>query len=140
MIHRRGEARGQARALRNEYNQSMSERVEKGKERVELRIVLRELQAGLRKLYGKSTPAILLYGSYARGQAHGDSDIDILLVYPRDIYPGEEIHRVSSILADLNLRYQVLISILPATENHYRDSNNPFWNHVRRESIPINAV
>jgi predicted nucleotidyltransferase len=64
-------------------------------------------------LYGKSVPEILLYGSYARGQAHGDSDIDILLIYPKAIYPGVEIQRVSSLLADLNLRYGVLISILP---------------------------
>ena len=118
----------------------MSDLIEKAKERTELRTVLREFQSGLRKLYGKNAPAILLYGSHARGQAYADSDIDILLIYPRDIFPGEEIHRISSILADLNLRYQVLISILPATESHYRDSNNPFWNNVRRESIPIEAV
>jgi predicted nucleotidyltransferase len=118
----------------------MGDRAEKGQERAELRAVLQEFQAGLRKLYGKSTPAILLYGSYARGQAHKDSDIDILLIYPKDIYPGVEIQRVSSILADLNLRYGVLISILPATEGEYRNSTEMFWRNVRRERIPIEAI
>jgi predicted nucleotidyltransferase len=118
----------------------MNEWVEKSKERADLRAVLREFQAGLRKLYGKSAPAIYLYGSYARGQAHSESDIDILLVYPRDIHPGDEIQRISSILAYLNLRYQVLISVLPTVEKHYQDSSYPFWINVRRESIPIEAL
>jgi predicted nucleotidyltransferase len=108
--------------------------------RIQLRTILYELQAGIRKLYGENAPAILLYGSYARGQAHLDSDVDVLLIYPRDIYPGEEIRRVSTILADLNLRYQVLISILPAMERDYRNSRNSFWDHVRRESISIEEV
>jgi uncharacterized protein len=108
--------------------------------RIHLPTILRELQAGLQRLYGENAPAILLYGSYARGQAHLESDIDVLLIYPRDIYPGEEIRRVSSILADLNLRYQVLISILPTVESDYRDSQDAFWNNVRRESIPIEAI
>ncbi len=118
----------------------MGDRAEKSKERAELRTVLGELQAGLQKLYGKSAPAIILYGSYARGQAHNDSDIDILLIYPKDIYPGEEIRRVSSVLADLNLRYGVLISVLPATEGEYRNSTEMFWRNVRRERIPIEAI
>ena len=118
----------------------MSDRDNQGQERAELRTVLRELQTGLRKLYGKSAPAILLYGSYARGQAHKDSDIDILLIYQKDIRPGEEIRRVGSILAELNLRYQVLISVLPTTRRQYYDSDNSFWSNVRREGIPIEAL
>jgi predicted nucleotidyltransferase len=118
----------------------MGRKVDQGTDLIQLRTILQELQAGLRNLYGKNAPTMLIYGSYARGQAHLDSDIDILLVYPRDIYPGEEIRRVGSILADLNLRYQVLISILPALESEYRDSQNAFWNNVRRESIPIEAI
>jgi predicted nucleotidyltransferase len=118
----------------------MSEGSDKEKEKAELRTVLQEFRAGLQKLYGKNAPAILLYGSYARGQAHDDSDIDILLIYTNDIYPGEEIQRISVVLADLNLRYGVLISVLPATEGEYRNSTEMFWRNVRRERIPIEAI
>ncbi len=105
-----------------------------------IRAALRELQTGLNRLYGKNSPAILVYGSYARGQAKPDSDVDILLIYSKDIHPPSEIQRVSEILADLNLRYQVLISVLPISERNYRDSQGAFWKNVRQEGIPIESL
>jgi predicted nucleotidyltransferase len=101
---------------------------------------LREFQAGLERLYGQDRPAVRVYGSYARGQPGPESDIDLLLLFPQEIRPGEEIRRVNSILADLNLRYGVLISILPASESRYLSSADPFWQNVRRESRPIEVL
>jgi uncharacterized protein len=100
-----------------------------------VRKALGELQHSLNHLYGKQAPLILIYGSYARGQVQPDSDIDVLLLYPYDVHPAEEIQRVSAILADMNLRYQVLISVLPAHINEYQNSQEIFWKNVRRESI-----
>jgi len=94
----------------------------------------------LKKLYGSNAPLLLVYGSYARQEAHPDSDIDVLLVYSSDIRPGEEIHRVSAILADLNLRYQVLVSVLPASEHKYLSSKSGFWENIRREGKTIDAL
>lgn len=105
-----------------------------------VRKALRELQDGLNRLYGKRAPVILIYGSYARGQAHADSDIDVLLVYPNEIHPAEEINRISTLLADLNLRYQVLISVLPANRETYQNSQEGFWQNVRREGIPSEVI
>lgn len=99
-----------------------------------------ELEAGLKKLYGSNAPLLLVYGSYARREAHPDSDIDVLLVYSNDIRPGEEIHRVSALLADLNLRYQVLVSVLPASENQYHSLESSFWENIRREGRTIDTL
>lgn len=96
---------------------------------------LRVLQSELKKLYGEKTPRILVYGSYARDEAEPESDIDVLLLYTEEIHPGVEIRRLSSILADLNLRYQVLISIVPASEKQYRYARGSFWKNVRREGF-----
>jgi predicted nucleotidyltransferase len=109
-------------------------------DRSTIQAALRELQAGLIRLYGKNTPAILVYGSYARGQAKPDSDLDVLLIYPKDIHPPTEIQRVSELLADLNLRYQVLISVLPISERDYHDSEGAFWKNVRHEGIPVESL
>lgn len=107
---------------------------------LEARSALLELQAGLKKLYGSSAPLLLVYGSYARQEANPDSDIDVLLVYPSDIRPGEEIHRVSALLADLNLRYQVLVSVLPTSKNQYQSAEGGFWQNIRREGRTIDAL
>jgi uncharacterized protein len=106
----------------------------------EVRKILKELQAGLKSLYGKNTPVLLVYGSYARAEAHPESDIDVLLIYPYDVRPAEEIQRVSAILADLNLHYQALISVLPASQNKYQYSQETFWKNVRREGIPSEII
>jgi predicted nucleotidyltransferase len=105
-----------------------------------IRAALSELQAALQKLYGQDAPALVIYGSHARRQAQLESDIDVLLLYAKDVQRGREIQRVSPILADLNLRYHVLISILPATAADYGDGASPFWMNVRREGVRLDAL
>jgi len=105
-----------------------------------VRSALRELQVGLRKLYGKRSPTVLVYGSYARNEEDVASDIDVLLLYSEPIRPGYEIQRMSEILADLNLRYQVLISILPVEEANYRNAEGIFWQNLHLEGIPIERI
>ena len=105
-----------------------------------VREALRELQVELRQLYGLQAPLALVYGSYARGEERPDSDIDILLLYPRAVRPGKEIKRVSAILAKLNLRYQVLISILPAREADYQRATDAFWQNLRKEGVSIEQI
>ena len=101
---------------------------------------LRELSLKLKDTYGQKTPKMLVYGSYARGEAQKDSDVDILLLYSGTILPGEEIQRLSPILADLNLRYQVVISILPVEERDYRVSEGPFWSNLRQDGIRVDTL
>ncbi len=96
-------------------------------------IALRELQSQLDMKFGRSAPRILIYGSVARGQAQPESDIDVLLLYPVDIQPGQEIRRIGSILADLNMRYQVLISVLPVSQSAYTRAEGALWDNIRRE-------
>jgi len=100
-----------------------------------IRKALRDLQTALKTLYGEQAPALLLYGSYARGEARDPSDVDVVLLYPGMVQPGNEINRLGLILAELNLKYQVLISIVPISVEKYQRSNGIFWKNVRREGI-----
>jgi len=101
---------------------------------------LYELQTALQELYRQDAPLVLVYGSYARKDANAASDTDVLLLYPKNIQPGLEIQRLSSILADLNLRYQVLISVLPVNKIVFEQTASPFWQNIRQEGIPIDAI
>jgi predicted nucleotidyltransferase len=104
------------------------------------RTALRVFKSELAELYSENAPEIRIYGSFARGQPNSASDIDVLLLFPKEIHPGEEIRRVNWILADLNLRFQVLISVLPANKNELKSSSTPFWENVRRESVSIESI
>lgn len=105
-----------------------------------LRAALIELQVALKEYYGTQAPVLLLYGSYSRNEATVDSDVDVVLLYPGDIKPGQEISQLREILSALNLRYQILISILPASIKHYQTSSTAFWQNVRREAIPVDRI
>jgi uncharacterized protein len=105
-----------------------------------VRMALRELKAALDSLYGPDAPAMLVYGSQARGEASKTSDVDVLLVYSQPPRRGHEIARLSPLLADLNLRYGLLISIVPGARSEYEGSTGPFWSNVRREGVSIDAL
>ncbi len=80
---------------------------------------------------------MLLYGSHARGEARDNSDVDLLLIYRHPINRGAEIRRLGSVLADLNLDYQLLISVLPIAEAEFQSATGPFWTNVRREGVSL---
>jgi predicted nucleotidyltransferase len=105
-----------------------------------VRAALAELRTALSALYGEHSPAIIVYGSQARGDATPESDVDVLLVYRDAVRPGREIRRVSPILADLNLRYGFLIAVLPTSEAEYREGTSPLWRNIRREGVGFGAV
>ncbi|MEZ4864767.1 MAG: nucleotidyltransferase domain-containing protein [Caldilineaceae bacterium] len=105
-----------------------------------LRAALHDLSKGLQALYGAKKPQMILYGSYARGEAHEDSDVDLLLLFNEQVQPGPEIRRLSYLAADLNLRYQLLVSLQPITQAQLHHAVGPFWTNVRREGITIHGL
>ena len=105
-----------------------------------VRAALVELHAALRDLYGQDAPAAILYGSHVRGEANDASDIDVLLVYSAAVKRGQEIRHLSPILADLNLKHQVLLSVLPSDQAEYTTAIGPFWSNVRREGVNLDRV
>ena len=79
---------------------------------------LRDLQAALLQMYGRQAP-------------------HVLLLYPGQVATGREIQRLGGILAELNLRYQVLISALPVSRADWENAHSAFWNNVRREGVAL---
>jgi predicted nucleotidyltransferase len=103
--------------------------------RPQLEPILRELSEALRDRYRERYVGLWLYGSQARGDAGPESDIDVLLILTRSERPAVEVDRYVDILADLNLRSGVLLSVLPVEESALRDASGPFWRNVRAEGI-----
>ena len=98
--------------------------------------IIKEFKVEVRKLYGKRLKTITLYGSYARGEATDDSDIDIAVVLEGDISPGREIDRMIDIITDMNLKYDILLSIYPVSEIDYLTLKSPVLMNVRRGGAP----
>lgn len=104
---------------------------------MEIQHILKEFKGKVEQLYGGRLKKVVLYGSYARGQANDEhSDIDLAVVLAEDVRAGEEIDRMIDIITDINLSYGVLISVYPVSEKNYATVNSPLLLNLRREGVP----
>jgi predicted nucleotidyltransferase len=100
---------------------------------MEIKHILKEFREKVEKLYGSRLKNIILYGSFARGHATEDSDIDLAIVLEGNVVPGREIDRLIDIVTELNLNHGVLISVYPVSEENYNSLNSPLLMNIRRE-------
>ena len=99
--------------------------------------ILRELKATLRKNYGARLNQMILYGSYARGDAVKGSDVDILLVLDNVQDPLNEREQLSLLLWQLALDHQLVFSVLPVDTDVFNHYNTPLFLNIRREGVVI---
>ena len=100
--------------------------------------ILKEFKQQLVELYGPRLKKLVLYGSYARGQANDEhSDIDLAVVLDGIVEPCEEINRMADIFTDLNLEHNILIAVYPVSENNYEKLDSPLLINVRKEGIAV---
>ncbi len=102
-----------------------------------LRRPLHEARARLEALYGERLRRVILYGSYARGEAHTESDVDVLVVLDGPVESYAEIKRTVGIETDLLDRYEILFSFQHYTESEVQARWNPFMQNVREEGIEL---
>ncbi len=92
----------------------------------------------LKELYGERLAKIVLYGSYARGDFHVESDIDFLVVLKdENITVGDEIRFISPKAHLLTLDFDIVIAYLPTTLKKLEFSNNLFYRTIRKEGIEV---
>ena len=102
-----------------------------------LHAILAELRCRLEALYGVRLLQMVLYGSQARGDANPASDIDVLVVLQGPVQSGEEIIRTGGIVADLSLRYGVVLACMFMDQEQFTDGQGPLLRNVRREGIAV---
>jgi predicted nucleotidyltransferase len=102
--------------------------------------VIRELDGGLRKLYGERYRGLVLYGSHARGEADEGSDVDLLLLSEGQVQVGREIRRSSDLVASLSLESGRVLSLIPVSLEDYRASSDPYLVNARREGALLSPA
>ena len=78
---------------------------------------------------------IYLFGSYARGDADSESDVDVLVVLDDIARYGQGVDRTGGTGSELSLRYGVSISQIFVREREWLHPDSPFLLNVREEAV-----
>ena len=102
---------------------------------VNIKKLLAELKQGLSKIYGDRLKAVYLFGSYARGDYHKGSDLDVMIVL--DTYKSywDELVCSAELASDLSLEYDVTVSRMIMTEEQWKKGDLPVLVNVRAEGV-----
>ncbi len=97
---------------------------------------MKELKEGLVRIYGDKLEELYLYGSYARGDARSDSDIDVMIVLNNYESYGKEIDRTGELASNLSLEYGISISRVIMKELQWKKSDTPLLRNIRLDGVP----
>ena len=103
----------------------------------ELKPMLNQLKAGLKKIYGKQLKSVYLFGSRARGDANADSDVDVLIVLSDFKKYGAELRRTGELVGKLSLDYGETVSVIFSREQEWKHDKLPLLMNIRAESIAV---
>jgi len=103
---------------------------------VDIRKLMKELKEGLVLIYKDQLKDLYLYGSYARGVAQSDSDIDVMIVLDNYESYGQEIDRTGELISKLSLDYGISISRVIMKELQWKNSDTPLLRNIRIDGVP----
>jgi predicted nucleotidyltransferase len=99
--------------------------------------LMTKLKKGLAELYGPRLKAVILFGSYARGDYNKNSDLDVMIVLDTYKSRWEELVRSAELASDLSLEYGVTISRTIMSEAQWNKGDLPVLVNVRAEGILV---
>lgn len=99
--------------------------------------LLVEVKKRLKEIYGDNLKDVILYGSYARGDFSQGSDIDLIILLGKMEQRMTERKKYFDAIWELELKYDMVISILPFKEEEYKTRRLPIILNAKREGISI---
>jgi len=102
--------------------------------------ILDEYRENIRKIFGESYVQMILYGSYARGDNHAGSDIDIMILTK---LTDEEIAGIDEQVTDMTYEFNWdhKVEIMPIVKNaahfNYWKGSYIFYRNVDQEGVVL---
>jgi predicted nucleotidyltransferase len=91
----------------------------------------------LRGVYGDRLRGVILFGSWARGDAHPESDIDLLVVLDEVDDPWSERAKMRDILWRHSFENDTVVTAFPVTERALQEPTEPALIRAKAEGVAI---
>ena len=106
----------------------------------EVNEIVRQLCADLKALFPQGSMEAILFGSYARGEADAESDIDVMILVDssrQDI--SQKTEEISGIAAKLLLSQGVMVCPIVENRRCFQDNVGllPFYQNIAREGWEV---
>ena len=95
----------------------------------------KRIKVCLRDVYGDRLRGVVLYGSYARGEAADDSDLDLLVLLEGPVAFGRELRTVIRALYPLQLEIPHPIDPTPVDVDVYEAGEFALYRNAKKEGI-----
>ena len=108
----------------------------------ELNSILQKLTQIYRSVYGENLVQVILYGSYARGDYHTDSDVDVVAIVHGDRKTlQQQLKKVWDFSCELELEYDTILSptVIPYEEFKQYQTSLPYYRNISQEGVVISA-
>lgn len=99
--------------------------------------IARQVAGDLKQLYGERLKNVVLFGSWARGDAHPESDIDLLVVLDHVDDTWREHRRMRDILDRHSEENATVVCALIVGDREYATAQRPVLIRVRAEGLAV---
>jgi Uncharacterised protein family (UPF0158)/Nucleotidyltransferase domain len=99
--------------------------------------VARDVARELRQLYGDRLSSVLLFGSWARGDAHPESDIDLLVVLDHVDSVWDELRRMDPMVWRHSFDNDTVVTVLPVAKRDLAERRTPLLVRAQTEGLPV---
>ncbi len=99
---------------------------------------LRAYRDALKEQHPGVVSQLLIYGSKARGTAHAESDVDVLLIVKNESADlKRELRRVGYLLAAMSAAVPSIFAYTEGEWESRRQSGSPFRRNVERDAVAV---
>lgn len=102
--------------------------------------ILKKYVEDICRIYGQQLRAVILYGSYARGDFRPDSDIDLMILVDSSAKEIEAKGRgLSDMTFEYNFHYGLEIMPIVRNQNHFYKwiRAYPLYNTIQKEGVEL---
>lgn len=100
--------------------------------------IAQEYKKALLDIYGNDFAELVLFGSYARGDHHNESDVDFAIVFQDNHNTSlDDNLKISKFASRLSLKYGLMLSSLTTNLHKKKTSMQGVYQEIRKEGISI---